>query len=58
MSYAGENLERIKNIGIAIPAIVIDKSEVEPDEEIDVYIPHLVGILKKKRNGCTVYVFL
>ena len=51
-------MERLKNIGIAIPAIMIDKSEVSEDEEIESLILPTLGILKNKRNGCTVYVFL
>lgn len=57
MSYSGENLERVKNVGIAIPAILIDSSEVLPEEEVDSYLLPSLGILKNKRNGCTVYVF-
>lgn len=51
-------MERIRDVDISIPAMLIDKSEVLPDEEIERLISPTLGILKNKRNDCTVYVFL
>ena len=51
-------MERIKDVDISLPAMLIDKSEVLPDEEIERSICPTLGILKNKRNECTVYVFL
>ena len=43
-------MERIRDVDISIPAMLIDKSEILPDEEIERLISPTLGILKNKRN--------
>lgn len=58
ISYRGENMERVRGVQFATPALLLAKEEMTEEDEIDHYVSETIGVLKRRCKGCVVYVFL